>query len=118
MNRPAVTVLMPVLNAERFVCEAIASILTQSWTDFEFLIVDDGSTDATPAAIASFTDPRIRVITNPAPEGVARALNRGLDAARAPLVARHDGDDIAHPKRIETQLAFLRANPEIVLLGT
>ena len=117
MSAPAVTVLMPVLNVEQFVREAIASILAQTWTDFEFVIVDDGSADGTPGAIASFADPRIRVITNASRQGLARALNRGLAAARAPLVARHDGDDVAHPKRLETQLAFLRANPEVVLLG-
>jgi glycosyltransferase involved in cell wall biosynthesis len=117
VSAPAVTVLMPVLNVEPFVRQAIASILAQTWTDFELVIVDDGSTDGTPGVIASFADTRIRVMTNRSPEGLARALNRGLDAARAPLVARHDGDDVAHPRRIETQLAFLRANPEVALLG-
>jgi glycosyltransferase involved in cell wall biosynthesis len=118
VNAPAVTVLMPVLNGERFLEKAIASILAQTWSEFEFVIIDDGSTDATPDVIASFRDARIHVITNRAPEGVARALNRGIDAARAPFVARHDGDDVAHPKRLETQLAFFRMNPEVVLLGT
>src|SRR5439155_22770576 len=118
VNAPAVTVLMPVLNGERFVGAAIASILAQTWTDFELVFIDDGSTDGTSGVVASFADPRIRVITNRSPEGVARALNRGLAAARAPLVARHDSDDIAHPKRLETQLAFLRGNPEVILAGT
>jgi glycosyltransferase involved in cell wall biosynthesis len=114
---PAVTVLMPVYNGERFVREAIASILRQTWSDFEFLIVDDGSTDGTPGLLASFRDPRIRVLTNASRQGVARALNRGVAAASAALVARHDADDVSHPKRLETQLAFLRANPAVALLG-
>jgi glycosyltransferase involved in cell wall biosynthesis len=118
VNAPAVTVLMPVRNGERFLKDAITSILAQTWTDFEFVIIDDGSTDATAEVIASFTDRRIRSITNGTSEGLPRALNRGLDEMHAPLVARHDGDDVAHPKRLETQLAFLRANPEVVLLGT
>jgi glycosyltransferase involved in cell wall biosynthesis len=118
VSDPAVTVLMPVRNGEPFVRDAIASILAQTWTGYEFVIVDDGSTDGTPGAIASFADPRIRVITNRSPEGLPRALNRGLAAARAPLVARHDGDDLAHPARLETQITFLRNNPEVVLLGT
>jgi glycosyltransferase involved in cell wall biosynthesis len=117
VSAPAVTVLMAVRNGERFVRAAIASILAQTWTGFELVIVDDGSTDGTAGVIASFADARIRVLTNRSSEGLARALNRGLDAAQAPLVARHDGDDIAHPKRLATQLAFLRANPEVVLLG-
>jgi glycosyltransferase involved in cell wall biosynthesis len=118
VNAPAVAVLMPVLNGERFLKNAIASILAQTWTGFELVIINDGSTDATPEVIASFTDPRICCITNGTPEGVARALNRGIEAAHAPLVARLDADDIAHPKRIETQIAFLRANPEVVVLGS
>jgi len=117
VSAPAVTVLMPVRNGERFVRAAIASILAQTWTGFELVIVDDGSTDGTAGVIASFADTRIRVIRNQSSEGLARALNRGLAAAQAPLVARHDGDDVAHPERLETQLAFLRANPEVVLLG-
>ena len=117
MSAPAVTVLMPVRNGERFVRAAIASILAQSWSGFELVIVDDGSTDGTAGVIASFGDARIRVIRNQSSEGLARALNRGLAAAQAPLVARHDSDDVAHPERLETQLAFLRANPEVVLLG-
>jgi hypothetical protein len=114
----AVSVLMPVFNGEAFVREAIASILGQTWTDFEFLIVDDGSTDATPRIVASFRDPRIRVITSPAREGIARALNRALAAATAPLVARQDADDVSHPTRIEKQIAFLDANPSVALVGT
>ncbi len=117
MSAPAVTVLMPVRNGERFVRAAIASILAQTWSDFEFVIVDDGSTDGTAGVIASFADARIRVISNQSSEGLARALNRGLAAAQAPLVARHDGDDIAHSQRLETQLAFLRVNPAVVLLA-
>ena len=117
MSAPAVTVLIPVRNGERFVRAAIASILAQTWTGFELVIVDDGSTDGTAGVIASFADARIRVIRNPASEGLARALNRGLAAAQAPLVARLDSDDVAHPTRLETQLAFLRANPAVVLLG-
>jgi len=117
VSAPAVTVLMPVRNGERFMRAAIASILAQSWSGFELVILDDGSTDGTAGVIASFADARIRVIRNQSSEGLARALNRGLAAAQAPLVARHDSDDVAHPERLETQLAFLRANPEVVLLG-
>ena len=114
----AVTVLMPVFNGEAFVAEAIESILGQTWTDFELVIVDDGSTDSSPRILESFRDPRIRVITSPAREGIAQALNRGLAATSASLVARQDADDISHPTRLERQLAFLEANPSVVLVGT
>lgn len=117
-TRPTVTVLMPVLNGERYVREAVDSILRQSWSDLEFIIVDDGSTDATPRILQSFDDARIRIITNPSREGIAKALNRGLAAATGDFIARHDADDIAHPARLATELAFLRANPDVALVGT
>lgn len=112
-----VTVLMPVHNGEAFVRDAIHSILGQTWSDFEFVIVDDGSTDGTAAVLASFRDPRIRVIANASREGIARSLNRGLAAAEGVLIARQDADDVSHPRRLETQLAYLREHPEVVLLG-
>src|SRR5881628_1397374 len=116
--RPTVTVLMPVLNGERYVREAVDSILRQSWSDFEFVIVDDGSTDATPRILHSFDDARIRIITNPSREGIAKALNRGLVSATRDFIARHDADDVAHPARLATEIAFLRANPDVALMGT
>jgi glycosyltransferase involved in cell wall biosynthesis len=117
-TRPTVTVLMPVLNGERYVREAVDSILRQSWSDFEFVIVDDGSTDATPRILQSFDDARIRILTNRSREGIAKALNRGLAAATGDFIARHDADDVAHPARLATELAFLRANPDVALVGT
>jgi hypothetical protein len=115
---PAVTVLMPVHNGGRFVAEAIESILQQTFTDFEFVIVDDGSTDDTPSIVASFTDSRIRILRSEALLGLPRALNRGLAAAKGQLVARQDSDDRSHPRRLAAEVAFLRANPEVALVGT
>jgi glycosyltransferase involved in cell wall biosynthesis len=115
---PAVTVLMPVYNAEPFLRESIESILRQSWTDFELLIVNDGSTNHTRHIIDSYNDPRIRVLDQLANTGLARSLNLGLNAARAPLVARQDADDRSHPARLKTQVEFMHANPEVALLGT
>jgi hypothetical protein len=116
-SAPTVTVLMPAHNAERFVAEAVASILAQSWTDFELVVVDDGSTDRTRAIVDAFADPRIRVVVNAECEGLPRALNRGLAAARGALVARQDADDVAHPHRLATQIAFLDAHPDVALVG-
>lgn len=114
---PSVSVVMPVFNAERFVGEAIRSILEQTFRDFELIIIDDGSTDGSEAAIRTFTDPRIRYHhqTN---QGIARALNTGISMARAPLIARQDADDISLPRRLERQVAFMAEHPDIGLLGT
>lgn len=114
---PAVTVLMPAYNAARYVREAVESILVQSFTDFEFLIFDDGSTDETPAILATFSDPRIRLVSRPN-RGLIATLNGGLAAARAPLIARMDADDVCLPQRLEQQVKFMDAHPDHVLLGS
>ncbi len=113
-----VSVLMPVYNGERYLRAAVDSILGQSFTDFEFLIVDDGSTDGTRAVLAGIDDPRLRVIANERNMGVTKTLNVGLEAVRGRYVARFDADDIAHPERLAEQVAFLEANPDVVLLGS
>src|ERR1700754_2088364 len=93
---PKITVLMPAYNAGKYIGEAIESVLEQTFTDFELLIVNDGSTDNTAAIIQSFTDPRIVLIQQPN-LGVAAALNNGLKHARAEYIARFDADDICYP---------------------
>src|SRR5437867_9556704 len=108
---PRVSVLMPVRDGERFVREAVESILGQTFQNFELLIVDDGSTDATPSILLEFTDPRlVRLRQDRA--GLIAALNRGLDLARGEYIARMDADDIALPRRLERQVKFLDGNPE------
>ena len=116
---PAVSVLMPVYNGARFLAEAIDSIRGQTFADFEFVIVDDGSTDASPAILADHArmDPRIRVVSQ-ANAGIVAALNRGLAECRAPLVARMDADDVSLPPRLERQRAFLEAHPRVAVVGT
>lgn len=118
MKAPTVSILMPVRNEARFLSAAVGSLLRQTFSDWELVVVDDGSTDATPALLAAFAaqDPRIRVLT-PGQQGLVAALNHGLAACRAMLVARMDGDDISHPERLERQLAFLNTHPEIGLLA-
>jgi hypothetical protein len=118
VSKPAVTVLMGVYNGEEFVREAIESILAQSHRDFELLVIDDGSTDATPAILASYDDRRFRVLRNEENIGLTRTLNRGLGEARADLIARQDADDISFPERLARQVAFLESHPDVVLLGT
>jgi glycosyltransferase involved in cell wall biosynthesis len=114
---PAVSVLMSVHNGAPFVSEAVASVLGQTERDLELIVVDDGSTDDTPARLAAVADPRLRLHRQPC-TGLTRALNRALDLARAPLVARLDADDLALPERLAHQRAFLAAHPEVGLLGT
>ena len=117
MTGPAVSVLMGIWNGAPQVLEAVASVLAQTAADLELIVVDDGSTDATPGILASFRDPRLRVERR-ARGGLTSALNAALVQARAPLVARLDADDAALPERLGRQLAFLIAHPEVGLLGT
>ena len=116
---PAVSVLMPVFNGERFLAEAIDSILGQTFADFELVIVDDGSTDASPAILADYAsrDSRIRVLRQ-ANAGIVAALNRGLPECRAPLVARMDADDVSEAPRLAVQIEYLRDHPDVTVVGT
>ena len=113
---PRVTVLMPVFNRERFVDEAIQSVIAQDFGDFELLIVDDGSTDQTPALLRAWTqrDPRIVVITTPRNQGIPAALNAGLGYAR---VHRATGQRRHPPRRLAAQAAVLDSEPAVVLVS-
>lgn len=117
----AISVLMPVLNGDfTHLSEAINSILRQSFKDFEFLIVDDGSNQETKEFLADYAakDARIIIITNPTNIGVGNSLNKGLEQASGRYVARHDADDVAHPERLAKQFAYMEAHPSIVLSCT
>ncbi|MGI4789435.1 MAG: glycosyltransferase family 2 protein [Janthinobacterium lividum] len=114
---PRVTVLMPVYNAAAFLHEAIDSILSQTFTDFEFLIIDDGSTDNSAAIVRSYPDPRIRFIQNERNLKLTATLNRGLDLARGDYIARMDADDISLPERLARQVAFLDTHPDVGIVG-
>lgn len=117
MTSPAITVLLPVYNGAADVEKAVASVLSQTFTDFELLIIDDGSKDNSADLVARFEDPRIRLIrqTNC---GLAATLNRGCDMAEGEFIARQDQDDLSHPARLEKQLEYMRSNPDCALLGT
>lgn len=118
-TQPRISVVMAVWNSERHLREAIDSVLAQSISDFELLIVDDNSTDSTPAILAHYAaqDGRVVVLRNSENLGPYPSANRALEVARAPVIARMDGDDICEPNRLETQLAFLDANPDHLLVG-
>jgi hypothetical protein len=118
MVAPSVSVLLPVYNGAAFLRGAIDSVLAQSFRDFELLVIDDGSSDGSADIALSAGDPRVRVLRNERNLGLAGTLNVGLEAARAPLVARQDADDISLPERLARQTAFADAHPEIALVGT
>jgi len=111
-------VLMPVYNGEPYLDASIGSILSQTFTDFEFIIVDDGSTDRSLQIIEQFQrrDARIRALSRPN-TGIVGALNDGLAIAQGELIARMDADDVAYPPRLERQVAFLDVHPECVAVG-
>ena len=115
---PALSILMPVRNEERYLPEALRSLSAQSFRDWELVAVDDGSGDGTAEILAraAAADPRVRVLGTGG-QGLVPALNLGLAQCRAELVARMDGDDIAHPARLAAQTAHLAAHPEVGLLA-
>jgi glycosyltransferase involved in cell wall biosynthesis len=115
---PKVTVLMAVYNGARYLRDAIESILRQSFADFEFVIVNDGSTDSSRDIVLSYRDPRIRLIDNQENIGLTKSLNKGLSLASGEYVARQDADDISYPTRIEKQIEYFETYPHTVLLGT
>jgi glycosyltransferase involved in cell wall biosynthesis len=115
---PDVTVLMCVYNGESYVRDAVDSILAQSYRNFEFLIIDDGSTDTTSDLLASYVDRRIRILRNRENRGLTPSLNLGLREARGHWIARQDADDISYPDRLARQISFLDRHPEVMLLGT
>ena len=115
---PEVTVLMSVCNGEKYLRQSIDSILSQTYSDFEFLIIDDGSTDLSRDIVVSYDDQRIRLIQNKTTLGQTACLNNGLTISNAKYIARIDQDDISLPGRLERQVSFLNENPGTVLLGS
>jgi glycosyltransferase involved in cell wall biosynthesis len=117
---PLVSVLMPTYNAERYLSQAIRSILSQTFTDFEFIVVDDGSADQTPTILKIFQsqDTRFEIHYFEKNSGIAAALNKGLSIAQGKYIARMDADDISLPERFSKQVAFMESHPAVGVLGT
>ncbi len=118
MSNIKVTVLMPVYNGERFLREAIESILGQTFKDFEFLIINDGSSDNTVSIIQSYKDPRIRLVNNERNLGLIATLNRGISLAEGEYIARMDCDDISMPKRLQRQMDLMGKKKDVGVCGT
>jgi len=117
IEMPKVTVLMSVYNGEKYLREAIDSILNQTFKNFEFLVINDGSTDSTAEILQSYQDPRIKIINNEKNMGLTGSLNKGLKLAKGEYIARMDADDISLPLRLEKEVEFLDKNPELGLVG-
>lgn len=117
-SHPKITVIMPVYNGEPYLDEAINSILDQTFTAFEFLIIDDGSIDRSLEIIRRYQDSRINLIINPVNKGLVDSLNLGLSLAKGEYIARMDCDDISKADRLEKQVKFLIEHPDIGVIGS
>lgn len=118
MHKPSVSVLMPVYNDERYLRESVDSILDQTYPKFEYLIIDDGSTDDTWEILTTYDDSRIRLIQNKRNIGLTPSLIKGLEMSRGRYIARMDADDISLPDRLEKQIDFLEQNQGVGFLGS
>jgi glycosyltransferase involved in cell wall biosynthesis len=117
-RQPKITVILPVYNCELYIQTAVESVLNQTFTDFELLIIDDASTDTTVSIIKKIDDSRIQLIQKPVNSGYTNSLNSGLQLAKGEYIARMDGDDISYPERFAKQIAYLETHPEVVVCGT
>ncbi len=117
LAKPKISVLMPVYNGERFIAESIHSVFNQTFTDFELLVIDDGSTDQSAAIVSSFKDKRIRLVRNEKNRGLVAVRNQAIELSRGEYLAWLDADDIALPDRLKQESSFLDAHHEVGLIG-
>jgi len=115
-NQPSISIVMSVYNASACLCDALDSVLQQTFSDFELLVVDDGSTDNSIEVVKSYIDHRIRLITNT--HNFISSLNKGINAATGKYIARMDADDIVFPCRLQTQFDFMESHPDIDICGS
>jgi glycosyltransferase involved in cell wall biosynthesis len=118
MTTPLVTIGIPVYNCERFIRQAIESVLNQTYANFELIITDDGSTDKSVAIIKQFDDKRIRLVVDNENHGISYRLNQQIRLAKGEYFVRMDGDDVMMPYRIEKQVEYLSNHPEVDLVGS
>jgi glycosyltransferase involved in cell wall biosynthesis len=115
---PLVSVILPIYNCQLYIKESVESILNQTFTDFELIIIDDASTDGTFEIVEKIIDPRIRLIKKPKNSGYTESLNLGLELSKGLYIARMDGDDISLPNRFKEQVKLLNENQNIIVCGT
>lgn len=116
--QPIISIVMPVYNGDSYLGEAMDSVLSQTYPHFELLVVDDGSTDNTLSIARSYEDSRIRIIETANHSGITNALNTGLQHVAGQYIARMDADDVCSRWRLEHQIAFMEAHPNVLLCGT
>lgn len=118
ISAPKISIVMPVFNREKYVADAVISILTQTFADFEFIIIDDGSTDSTFDILKSFNDKRIKLLSKNENQGNYVARNKGMELASGKYICVMDSDDIALPQRIQKQFDFMESNTQYGLCGS
>lgn len=116
--KPLLSVILPVYNAEQYIQESVECILNQTFENFEFLIINDGSTDQSKEIILSFNDKRILYVENRKNQGLIKTLNKGLHFSSGQYIARMDADDLCHNSRFEKQMEYFKRNKQIDILGT
>lgn len=115
---PLVSVIMPVYNCEVYVRKSVTAVLNQRFRNFEFIIIDDGSTDRTREILRTFSDERIRYFENKENCGVVRTLNRGIDLANGKYIMRTDADDVSYPEMIGSLVDYMETDPGCILCGS
>lgn len=115
---PLVTIAISIYNAEKYVVDAVRSVLNQTFSDFELLLIDDGSTDDSIPILREIKDDRIKIISDGENRGLVYRLNQSVEIASGKYYARMDADDIMHPKRLEKQIEYLKTNPRVDVVGT
>lgn len=118
MKPPELSIIMPVYNSVKYVAEAVNSLLSQSFTNFELIIINDASTDGSTDVLKNFKDSRIKLLNNNKNGGIVYSRNRGLAKARGKFVAQFDSDDVALPEKFEKQIGFLKKNPGFGMVGS
>src|ERR1700681_1475187 len=118
VKTPLVSVVLPVYNGERYLTQSINSILFQTYSNWELIIINDGSSDNTENLILNYPDKRIKYISNDGNKGIIYSLNKGLEKAKGEFIARLDADDVALPFRIEKQVEFLTENTDYAMCGS
>jgi glycosyltransferase involved in cell wall biosynthesis len=118
MKPPDLSIIMPVYNTVSYLGESVESVLSQSFTDFELIIIDDASTDGSAELLNNFRDDRIKILTNTQNKGIVFSRNRGLNEAQGNFIAQFDSDDVARPDKFEKQIDFLKRNPDFGMVGS
>lgn len=115
---PSISVIMPAYNASQYIRQAVESILSQTFENFELLVIDDGSSDNTSDVLSCYQDSRLRLLRNQSNEGVAHSLNRGIQEAKGRYIARMDSDDLSEPIRLEEQFKYMEQHKDVGVSGT